>query len=229
MRRNPIHSETDAFRLTVGGVILALMGIVVGLLSTPLSGVVAFIVLALVAFASYMSVPERDRRLPLREASREPHPHGPSPGTRHVLIVANEALAGRELEQRIRGLDGKDVEVDVVAPVLSSRAHLAYTDIDRELRLARERLTQSLQWAHARGFAAHGEVGGPSSPVTAIEDELRDFGPDEVIVVTSPHGPQHWQEQTEIERLRKELHVPVVQIAAATTSTTNRTPIAAGN
>jgi hypothetical protein len=100
-----------------------------------------------------------------------------------VLVIANEPLGGGELRDRIRGLDETQVEVDVLAPVLSSRAHLAYTDIDKELSQAHRRLARSLAWVRAQGFVARGEVGDPS-PTTAIEDELRDFGADEVIVVT---------------------------------------------
>lgn len=212
MRRNPIRSETDAFRLTVAGAALMVVGVVVGWLTQPLVGAIVFAVLALAALALYMSRPESDRRRPLRAAAQEPHPHGAPPGTRHVLVVANEQLDGQELRDRIRGRNGQRVEVDVLAPVLSSRTHLAYTDIDRELRNARRRLARSLAWTRAQGFLARGEVGDPS-PTTAIEDELRDFGPDEVIVVTSRSVEPRWQEQTELDRLRDELQVPVVQVA----------------
>ena len=213
MRRNPIRSETDAFRVTIAGAAIMIVGVLVGWLVDPLAGVIVFAVVALLALALYMSRPERDRRRPLREAEREPHPHGAPPGTRHVLVVANEELEGHELRDRICGSDGQRVEVDVLAPVLSSRTHLAYTDIDNELRNARRRLARSLMWARAQGFVARGEVGDPS-PTTAIEDELRDFGPEEVIVVTSTNAERHWQEQTELERLREELQVPVVHVAA---------------
>ncbi|MGO9496680.1 MAG: hypothetical protein ACLQA5_08235, partial [Solirubrobacteraceae bacterium] len=56
-----------------------------------------------------------------------------------------------------------------------------------------------------------GEVGDPS-PNTAIEDQLRDFGADEVIVVTHPREREAWQEHGELERLRRELDVPVTHI-----------------
>lgn len=212
MRRNPIRSETDAFRLTVAGAAIMMIAVLVGWLTQPLVGVVVFVMLALAALALHMSRPESDRRRPLRDAAREPHPHGAPSSTRHLLIVANEQLDGHELRNRILGDNGQRVEIDVLAPVLSSRTHLAYTDIDSELRDARRRLARSLQWARAQGFLARGEVGDPS-PTTAIEDELRDFGPDEVIVVTARRADARWQEQTELERLRDELHVPVTQIA----------------
>jgi hypothetical protein len=76
------------------------------------------------------------------------------------------------------------------------------TDIDRELNEARERLECCLAWARANGLDARGEVGDVSA-TTAIEDELRDFGADEVIVVTHPRDRETWQERGELERLRR--------------------------
>ena len=91
--------------------------------------------------------------------------------------------------------------------------HLAYPDIDQEMRQARERLRRSLEWARAQGFKARGEI-GDANPLTAIEDELRDFGADEVIVVPRDEQDAGWQEQKELESLSEELDVPVVQVAA---------------
>lgn len=212
MRRNPILSETDAFRVTVAILGLTALASLLGWLTAPLVGVVVFAILALAGLTLYMHSPERDRRLPLRNAAEADHPHGASPGTRHVIVVANEPLAGDELDAHIRGLGRGPVEVDVLAPVLSSRTHLAYTDIDRELREARERLGRSLAWARQQGFIARGTI-GDTSPTVAIEDELRDFGADEVIVITSRSSRSSWQERAALHRMRDELDVQVVQMA----------------
>jgi hypothetical protein len=212
MRRSPIVSETDAFRLTVASAALAFISVLVGWLMTPLAGVVVFTVVALAGFCGYMSRPDRSRRLPLRAAAQERHPHGAPAGRRHVIVVANETLAGDALGAYIRGIDGGRVELDILAPVLTSRTHLAYTDVDAETRQARARLGRSLSWARSQGFAARGEIGDPS-PTTALEDELRDFGADEVIVATSQAGPTRWQERAELEQLREELDIPVKQVA----------------
>ena len=107
-----------------------------------------------------------------------------------------------ELRDRIARVDDDGIEVDVLAPVLTSHLHYAVSDIDNELAEARTRLERSLAWAQKYGIAAHGEVGDPS-PNTAIEDQLRDFGADEVIVVTHPREREAWQEHGELERLRR--------------------------
>ena len=97
--------------------------------------------------------------------------------------------------------------------MLTSHLHYGVSDIDRELAQARARLERSLAWAREQGIPARGEVGDPSAS-TAIEDELRDFGADEVIVVTHPRERETWQEHGELERLRRELDVPVTHIVA---------------
>ncbi len=85
------------------------------------------------------------------------------------------------------------------------------SDIDDELADAHDRLTRSLTWAREQEIPVRGTVGDPST-TTAIEDELRRFGADEVIVVTHPTASETWQEKGELERLQRELHVPVMQV-----------------
>jgi hypothetical protein len=210
--RFPVRSETDAFRLTAGAAALVCVAVIVGLLSSAVVGVIAFAALGLLALSAYLSSADRERRQPLREAAEATHPRGARDGARHVLVLANESLRGEELRARIAGAKGERIELDVLAPVLSSRTHLAYTDIDAETRRARERLQRSLSWARRQGFLAHGRVGDAISPIASLEDELRDFGADEVIVVTAGPQPEHWHEREEIRRLRAELDVPIVQV-----------------
>ncbi len=209
--RIPIRSESDAFRVALLGAAAIVVCLVVGLLTAPLAGVVLFAVVLAVALAAYLRAPDPDRRRTLRDAANAPHPHGARAGTRHVLVVANETLAGTELRERIVGSDGERVEVDVLAPVLTSHVHLGVTDVDRETRAAQRRLERSLAWTRAQRIRAHGTV-GQTSPEVAIEDALRDFGADEVIVVTHPRERESWQERGELERLRDELDVPVTHV-----------------
>ena len=212
--RLPVRSETEAFRLAVGGAIAIVVALLLGWLIDPLVGVAVFAVVFVAALVVYLRASNPDRPQPLRDAAHARHPHGAVPGRRHVLVVANEALSGGELRERILGDRATEVEVDVLAPVLTSRVHAGVSDIDRELTQARARLERSLRWAREHGIAARGEVGDPSAP-TAIADELRDFGADEVIVVTHARERQSWQERGELERLRRELDVPVTHVLSA--------------
>jgi len=209
--RIPVRSEPEAFRLTIAGALAVAVAVLVGWLAKPLVGAAVFVLVLVVAVIAYLRAANPDRRMPLREATAAAHPHGAPPGKRHVLVVANEALSGEALRERILGEDHERVEVDVLAPVLTSRLHQGVSDIDHELEQARARLERSLAWAHEQGIVARGEVGDPSA-TTAIEDELRDFGADEVIVVTHPRERESWQEHGELERLRHELDIPVTHV-----------------
>lgn len=216
MMRAPITSESDAFHVTLGGALLLLVSIFVGWLAMPLAGVAVFVLGSGLAAVAYVRVARADRRPVLRDAAHAPHPHGAALGERHVLVVANQALSGTELRERIL-CHGKHVEVDVLAPVLTSHLHYGVSDIDRELERARVRLQRSLAWAGTLNIIVRGEVGDPS-PTTALEDELRDFGADEVIVVSHPRERETWQERAELARLRRELDVPVTHVIVSDTS-----------
>jgi hypothetical protein len=185
--------------------------VLVGWLTKPLVGAAVFVLVLILAAIAYLRAANPDRRMPLREATAAVHPHGAPSGKRHVLVIANETLSGEALCEQILGEDHERVEVDILAPVLTSRLHHGVSDIDRELEQARTRLGRSLAWAHEHGIVARGAVGDPSA-TSAIEDELRDFGADEVIVVTHPRERESWQEHGELERLRRELDVPITHV-----------------
>jgi hypothetical protein len=207
----PIRSERDAFRLTLAGAVVIGAAVLTGWLTEAVFGVAVLALALALATIAYARAANPDRRKPLRRAAHEAHPHGASRGKRHVLVIANEALSGGGLRERIVGRNRERVEVDVLAPVLTSHLHYGVSDIDRELEQAQARLERSLVWAREQGIVARGEVGDPSA-TTAIEDELRDFGADEVIVVTHPRERETWQERGELERLRRELDVPVTHV-----------------
>lgn len=203
----PILTESYVFRL----VLLIAASVALGAVSSTLAGVLLFAAGMLAALAFEMLNPT-PRRSSLREAAHAPHSHGPRGKQRHVLVVADELLSGDELRREISKHNGARLQLDVLAPVLSSRAHYWASDLDREIDDARRRLEASLAWLAAQGFDARGEVGDPN-PLTAIEDELRDFGADEVIVVTSLQAGSDRLEAGLLARVRTELDVPVSHIA----------------
>ena len=50
----------------------------------------------------------------------------------------------------------------------------------------------------AAGMTARGEV-GDGDPLQAIEDALRTFAPDEIVISTHPEGRSHWLERGVVE------------------------------
>jgi hypothetical protein len=212
MTRVPFGSEAGAFRLTIGAGLVIGASVFIGWLSTPAAGLAVFGATTVSAALWRLGVVRGDRPAALRRAMSEAalDPARQQAG-HHVLVVANEALAGAELAELILQHRREPVEVDVLAPVLASHVHYAVSDIDGELAEARTRLERSLAWAREHNIVARGEVGDPN-PTTALEDELRTFGANEVIVVTHPRDRETWQERGELARLRRELDVPVTHV-----------------
>jgi GABA permease len=131
-----------------------------------------------------------------------------------VLVVANRTLPGAVLRAELARHAATGAELRIVAPIVASRVHYIASDVDQELREARERLAETLAWARAEGLDATGTVGDPNVALGAIEDELRMSGADEVIISTYPLGRSNWLETGILERLRDELDVPVTHLVA---------------
>jgi hypothetical protein len=210
--RNPVRSETDAFHIAWGGAAIMVASVALGALVTPVAGIALFAGAVAGALVWEIATKDPERRQPLREAATLgrglPHERP------RVLVVANRTLRGAALREELvrRGRDG--AELRFVAPILTSRVHYIASDVDAELREARERLDEALAWARAEGLDATGKVGDPNVALGAIEDELRLTGADEVIVSTHPPGQSNWLETGVLERLREELDIPVTHLVA---------------
>ena len=207
--RNPVRSEADAFHIAVGCTVVVVAAVVLGALVAPLIGVALLVCALAGAFAWEVSTEDPDRRRPLREAASEARPHE---GRERVLVVANRTLGGEELRDELRRRAVAGAEIHVVAPILCSRVHYIASDVDAELGEARERLTTALAWAEAEGVRVTGKVGDANAALGAIEDELRRYGADEVIISTYPPGESNWLETGIVERLRDELDIPVTHV-----------------
>jgi hypothetical protein len=209
--RLPVRSETDAFHIAYGMAFLVGVSIAVGLMLAPVWGALLFAILTLGVLLADVVAGGSERPLPLRAAAHAPHPEA-SADVWRILVVANESLEGEDVRAAILGHAKRRPELMVVAPVLVSRTHFVTTDVDREMGQARNRLAQTLEWARARGLPARGHIGDPMHPLLAVEDDLRRFGSDEVIVATHPVEGANWQEGDLVARLRSELDVPVTQV-----------------
>jgi hypothetical protein len=127
------------------------------------------------------------------------------------LLVANETVAGDAVHAPV---DLHDAEVLVVAPALNGRVAFWSSDEDRARRAAAQRLARSLEALAAAGVAASGHVGDPN-PLLAIEDALRTFPAEEIVVVTPPEHRAHWLAHEIAARARARFPHPVHQITAA--------------
>lgn len=211
--RNPIRSETDAFYLTLASTLLICIAVALGAVTEPAVGIAVLVSALVGALVWELCTKDPDRRRSLREAvaaaGREKTAGGP-----RLLVIANRTLHEDELrtELRRRAEAAAEMEVHIVVPIVTSRVRYMASDVDKELAEAGERLAAALSWAKAEGIAATGRIGDPNAALGAIEDELRQYGADEVIISTFAFGKSNWLETGIVERLRDELDIPVTHI-----------------
>jgi len=122
---------------------------------------------------------------------------------RHVLVVANETVAGKSLIDALdrRAKDGP-LRVTVLAPVTPPRdGYLVYETTRRTS--ARRRLDKTLDLLREHGIPADGFV-VESDPVEAVRDAFNQLEPppDEIVVSTHPEERSGWMRRNVVDRIR---------------------------
>jgi hypothetical protein len=204
--KNPLRSEAEAYRflwLTIGYLgAIALASWAGG----KWAGLAVFALLTVVVVVMWLRA-RRDEP-PLRE----PTPRHSGEGERRILVVANETVGGRALLEAIRRRsEGVDEQILVIVPALNSPVRHWASDTDGAVASAQERLDASLRRLAEEGIDARGEV-GDSDPLQAMEDALRTFGADEVIISTHPEGRSHWLERGVVGGARERFTVPITHV-----------------
>jgi hypothetical protein len=122
---------------------------------------------------------------------------------RHVLVIANETVAGRSLIEALEKRKGKDLLVTVIAPVNQPReGYVVYEDTRRAA--AGRRLDGTLEALRAAGISATGHV-VEADPVAAVRDALHQLEPpvDEIIVSTHPRQKSGWLRRNVVDRIKR--------------------------
>ena len=204
--RNPFRTEAEAFSFViVMGVLFAAVA-VAGWLGNGWTALAVFLALGVGGWAGIYMKSEPKVREP---AVWERQPHG---GRKRILVVANETVAGRALRDEIRHrARGHQADVLVVAPALNSQLRYWASDDDGARAEAQRRLDLSLGALAEDAVEARGEI-GDSDPLQAVEDALRTFGADEIIISTHPPGRSNWLEEDIIALARERFNVPIAHV-----------------
>lgn len=204
---NPLRSEAEMFRLVVIIGAAALLVIAFALIIDPLAGAIVLgvelgIGIGLIWRGTRGALP------------RQAEVASDDDGTHRIVVVANETVAGRALLDELRSrTDGRDSEILVVVPALTSTQLQQWaSDVDGALEEARARLRRSLAAMEAAGLEARGHVGDHHDPNAALEDALREFAADEVIISTHPPARSKWLEGGVVERAKSEVPLPVTHV-----------------
>ena len=123
---------------------------------------------------------------------------------KHVLVIANETVAGQSL---IAALEKRSAEgellVTVICPVNQPReGYVVYEDTRRAS--AGRRLDRTLEALRSAGIKASGFV-VDADPVAAVRDALIQLEPrpDEIVVSTHPRQRSGWLRRDVVERIRR--------------------------
>jgi hypothetical protein len=203
---NPFRSEEAAFRFLL--LTLAALGAIVlaSIVGGVWPGVGVTLFLAAVAVGFYLRH-GRPAAPPLRAPTRRS-----ADGELRILVVANETVGGETLLDCIRQkAEGVREEVLVVAPALNSPLRHWASDEDGARAAAEERVRRSVARLEAAGVRVRGTV-GDADPLQAIEDALRTFGADEVVISTHPEGRSHWLERGVVNAARARFAVPITHV-----------------
>jgi uncharacterized membrane protein len=202
---NPLRSEADAFRwvVIIGGACGAVIAL--SLLTEPRYGAVLLAALiglgvGLLWKGSRGTLP---RKAEIARGNGDVH---------RVVVIANETVGGRALLNEIQNrCKGRRSEILVVTPAITSQVKHWVSDVDEAIEEAERRREESVSAIREIGLEARGEV-GDSDPNVAIEDALRTFPADEVIISTHPPDRSRWLERGVVERAREEVDLPITHV-----------------
>jgi len=121
----------------------------------------------------------------------------------HILVIANETVASKQLLDAVRsGAGAGDDLVTVLAPVNApAGGYVVYEDTRRAA--AGRRLDRTLDALHEAGISAHGMV-VETNPVDTVRDALATLepAPDRIVVSTHPAEKSGWLRKNTVDRIR---------------------------
>ena len=146
---------------------------------------------------------------------------------RHVLVIANETVAGQGVIDAIRKrAEESGLRATVICPVNApTEGYVVYQDTRRAS--AGRRLERTLELLRASGISATGFV-VESDPVTAVKDALAqlDPRPTEIVVSTHPEARSGWLRRNVVDRIHSCAEgLPIEHVVADTATTDGETNV----
>jgi hypothetical protein len=129
-----------------------------------------------------------------------------------ILVVANETCPGTDLHRAVARLaGGAPSEVLLIAPALNGWVSTWANDVDGARQAAQDRVDDMVRALREDGLEATGEV-GDGNPLVAIEDALRVFPADAIVVSTHPPGRSRWLARSLVSRVERRFELPVTHV-----------------
>ena len=129
-----------------------------------------------------------------------------------LLVVATAPVEPGPFRDAVRSHSGEDAEIRIVAPAsdLSPLQWLA-NDEDAAREQAARVAARAESAVEPEAARTEAEV-GDTDPMQAIEDALRTFPANEVLVVTHADEEAGWLEQDSAEEAQERFGVPVTRL-----------------
>ena len=135
---------------------------------------------------------------------------GSSALTMHVLVLTSEPVGAGDLSQALgESVTPEETEVMVVAPALhEDPLKFWLSDADEAIARADKVRRETLRELEQAGVAASADT-GESEPLTALEDALRTFPADRIVVFKHPDSQQRYREDFDVAELEQRFGVPL--------------------
>ena len=129
-----------------------------------------------------------------------------------VLVLTSEPITADQLRGALRtDVDPSDAEVMVVAPAYAeSGLKFWMSDADDAIAKAEQVRRESVRELDKAGVPASGDT-GESDPETAIEDALKTFDADRIVVFTHAGDDQRYREDVAWDEVAERFGRPVDQ------------------
>jgi hypothetical protein len=130
-----------------------------------------------------------------------------------VLVLTSEPISAAQLRDALPSdsdADASNAEVMVVAPALADNALKFWmSDADAAIARAEEVRRESVERLGDQGIAATGDT-GEADPYTAIEDALKTFEADRIVLFTHEGSEKRYREDLDDAELADRFGLPVV-------------------
>jgi nucleotide-binding universal stress UspA family protein len=127
-----------------------------------------------------------------------------------MLVLTSEPITAQQLRGALRSdVDPSDAEVMLVAPAFADSAvRFWMSDADDAITRADEVWRESVERLDEAGIPATGDT-GEADPHTAIEDALKTFDADRIVIFTHQGADQRYREDLDGRELAERFGLPV--------------------
>jgi GABA permease len=137
-----------------------------------------------------------------------------------IVVLANQTIEDEMLHETLHRIEGSEqAEYLVVVPANPVDTGDAETEgaafvWEAAGRSARRRLEQTLQTLRSQGLTVSGEL-GDYRPLVALDNAMREFHPDHVVISTHPEDRSTWLRHGVVAEARERYDVPVQHVVPA--------------